>query len=140
MGDPMNILLHFGATEPSAESVTAFRPMIDAAGARLHVIYTHADPLLAGGQTDMNPAVMPELHQGMEAEAREKLLALFGHAADSATIQIRSGDPIRAIVDYANEAAIDLIVVGLATEGDEESSVARGVLDATRCSLLVWRT
>jgi nucleotide-binding universal stress UspA family protein len=136
----MNILLHFGDAVPSAESVSAFRPLIDASGTRLHVIYTHADPLLAGGQNDMNPAAMPELHAGMEAEAREKLGAIFGNAADSATIQLRSGDPIRAIVEYSNEAKIDLIVVGLASDGDEESSVARGVLDATPCSLLVWRS
>ncbi len=135
----MNILLHFGATAPSAESVSAFRPLIDAAGARLHVIYTHADPLLAGGQNDMNPASMPELHAGMEAEAREKLGAIVGNAADSATIQLGSGDPVRAIVDYSNDAKIDLIVIGLASEGDDESAVARGVLDATSCSLLVWR-
>ena len=136
----MNILLHFGDAVPSAESVSAFRPLIDAAGARLHVIYTQSDPLLAGGQNDMNPANMPELHAGMEAEAREKLGAIFGNAADSATIQLRSGDPIRAIVDYSTEAKIDLIVIGLASEGEEESAVARGVLDATTCSILVWRS
>ena len=136
----MNILLHFGDTVPSAESISGFRPLIDAAGARLHVIYTQADPLLAGGQNDMNPAKMPELHAGMEAEAREKLGSIFGGAADSATIQLRSGDPIRAIVDYASEAKIDLIVIGLASAGDDESAIARGVLDETTCSILVWRS
>lgn len=135
----MNILLHFGATMPSAEDVSAFRPLVERPRTRLHVIYTQADPLSAGGQADMNPAVMPELHQGMEAEARQQLTAIFGHLADTATIQLRSGDPIRAIVDYSNEAKIDLIVIGLATHGDEESALARGVLDATACSLLVWR-
>ena len=136
----MNILLHFGDAVPSAESVSAFRPLIDAAGARLHVIYTQADPLLAGGQSDMNPATMPKLHAGMEAEAREKLGSIFGSAADAATIQLRTGDPVRAIVDYSAEAKIDLIVLGLASEGDEESAVARGVLDESTCSILVWRS
>ena len=135
----MNILLHFGDTVPSAESVSGFRPLIDAAGSRLHVIYTQSDPLLAGGQNDINPANMPELHAGMEAEAREKLGSVFGSAADAATIQLRSGDPVRAIADYAAEAKIDLIVIGLASDGDDESAVARGVLDATSCSILVWR-
>ena len=134
-----HVLLHIGATLPSAEDISAFRPIVDAMGARLHVIYTQPDPLSAGGQADLNPARMPELHQGMEAEAREKLSGLFGHAADAATIQIRAGDPVRAIADYATEAGIDLIVVGLATEGEEESELARALLDATSCSILVWR-
>ena len=135
-----NVLLHIGATMPSAEDVTAFRPLVDALGARLHVIYTHADPLSAGGQTEMPTSGMPEMHQAMEAEAREKLADVFGHDADAAVIQIRSGDVIRAIVDYTNATQIDLIVVGLASEGDAETSLARAVLDATTCSLLVWRS
>ena len=135
----MNILLHFGATFPSAEDVSAFRPIVERPSARLHVIYTQADPLSAGGQADINPAVMSDLHQGMEAEARQQLTAIFGHLADGATIQLRSGDPVRAIADYANDSKIDLIVIGLATHGAEEAALARGVLDATSCSLLVWR-
>ena len=135
-----NVLLHIGATLPSAEDVSKFRPLVDALGARLHVIYTHADPLSAGGQAEMGTAGMPALHQAMEAEAREKLAEVFGHDADAAVIQIRAGDPIRAIVEYTNATSIDLIVVGLASEGEEESSLARAVLDATTCSLLVWRS
>ena len=134
-----NVLLHIGATLPSAEDVSKFRPLVDALGARLHVIYTQADPLSAGGQTEMG-ADMPALHQAMEAEAREKLADVFGHDADAAVIQIRAGDPIRAIVEYTTATSIDLIVVGLASAGEEESSLARAVLDATTCSLLVWRT
>ena len=134
-----HVLLHIGATLPSAEDISAFRPLVDALGARLHVIYTQPDPLSAGGQVDMNPARMPELHQGMEAEAREKLSGLFGHAADAATIQIRFGDPVRAVADYAADAKIDFIVIGLASAGEEESDLARALLDATEASLLVWR-
>src|SRR5687767_824695 len=67
-----NVLLHIGSTLPSAEDVSKFRPLVDALGARLHVIYTQADPLSAGSQTEMG-ADMPALHQAMEAEAREKL-------------------------------------------------------------------
>lgn len=134
-----HVLLHIGATLPSAEDISGFRPIVDALGARLHVIYTHPDPLSAGGPTDLNPAQMPELHKGMEAEARQQLAGLFGHAADGATIQIRTGDPVRAIVDYAEQAKIDLIVVGLATAGDEEAGLARALVEATDRSLLVWR-
>ena len=134
-----HVLLHIGATHPSAEDISAFRPIVDALSARLHVIYTQPDPLSAGGQHDISAAKLPELHQGMEAEAREKLRSLFGTAADGATIQIRPGDPAQAIADYANEAKIDLIVVGLASEGEEESDLAHALIGATTCSLLVWR-
>ena len=132
-----NVLLHIGSTMPSAADANAVHALANALGATLHVMFTQTDPLSAGWQAEVDTAGVPEVHQAMEAEARERLRPIFGADADTPTIQIRTGDPIRAMADYANEAKIDLIVVGLA--GEEDASVAPGLLDAAPCSVLVWK-
>lgn len=132
-----NVLLHIGDSMPSAADAKAVHALANALGATLHVIFTMADPLSAGWQAEVDTAGVPEVHQAMEAEARERLRPIFGADADLPTIQLRTGDPIRAIADYASEGKIDLIVVGLA--GDEEAALAPGLLDAAPCSVLVWK-
>ena len=131
------VLLHIGDSMPSAADAKSVRALAGALGGTLHVIFTVVDPLSAGWQAEVDTAGVPEVHQAMEAEARDRLRPIFGEDADTPTIQIRTGDPIRAIADYANEAQIDLIVVGLA--GDEEASLASSLLDAAPCSVLAWK-
>ena len=131
------VLIHIGGTMPNAEDVNAVHALADGLGATLHVMFTQPDPLSAGWQAEVDAAGLPDVHQAMEEEARAKLRPIFGADADMPTIQIRTGDPIRAIADYAAEAKIDLIVVGLA--GEEEKSLAPALLDAAPCSLLVWK-
>src|SRR5687768_10755018 len=109
-----NVLLHIGESLPSAEDVNAVHALADGLGATLHVMHTLPDPLSAGWQSELNAAGMPQLHQAMEAEARERLRPIFGADAEAPTIEIRAGDPVRAITEYAKAAKIDLIVVGLA--------------------------
>jgi nucleotide-binding universal stress UspA family protein len=132
-----HVLLHIGESLPSAEDVNAVHALADGLGATLHVMHTLPDPLSAGWQSELNAAGMPQLHQAMEAEARGRLRPIFGADAEAPTIEIRAGDPVRAITDYAKEAKIDLIVVGLA--GREDASLAPALLDAAPCSVLVWR-
>ncbi|MDQ3070050.1 MAG: universal stress protein [Acidobacteriota bacterium] len=133
----IDVLVHIGDTMPAAEDITTAQALAGGLGATLHVIYTLADPLSAGWQSEMNAAGMPQLHEAMEAEARERLRPIFGADADAPTIQIRTGDPIRAIADYAADAKIDLIVVGLA--GEEDAKLGPALLEATSCSVLAWR-
>jgi nucleotide-binding universal stress UspA family protein len=132
-----NVLLHIGGTLPNAADANAVRALADGLGATLHVIFTQADPLNAGWQAEVDAAGLPDVHQAMEAEAREKLRPIFGADADLPTIQIRTGDPVRSVAEYAAEAGIDLIVVGLA--GEEDRELAPALLDASPCSLLVWK-
>jgi nucleotide-binding universal stress UspA family protein len=132
-----HVLIHIGDTLPNAEDVNAVHALADGLGATLHVMFTQSDPLNAGWQAEVDAAGLPGVHQAMEEEARAKLRPIFGADADMPTIQIRTGDPVRAITEYAQEAGIDLIVVGLA--GDEEKSLAPALLAAAPCSLLVWK-
>jgi nucleotide-binding universal stress UspA family protein len=132
-----NVLLHIGDTLPNAADVNAVHALSDGLGATLHVMFTQADPLNAGWQAEVDAAGLPDVHQAMEEEAREKLRPIFGADAELPTIQIRAGDPVRAIAEYASEAGIDLVVVGLA--GEEDKDLAPALLDAVPCSLLVWK-
>lgn len=132
-----NALLHIGDTLPTPADARAARALADALGAALHVMFTQTDPLNAGWQAEVDAAGLPDVHQAMEQEAREKLRPIFGEDAELPTIQIRTGDPVRAMVDYATEAGIDLIIVGLA--GDEERSLGASLIDAAPCSVLVWK-
>jgi len=132
-----NVLLHIGDTLPNAADVNAVHALADGLGATLHVMFTQTDPLNAGWQAEVDAAGLPDVHQAMEEEARGKLRPIFGADAELPTIQIRTGDPVRAMVEYARESNIDLIVVGLA--GEEEASLGRELLDAAPCSVLVWK-
>ena len=132
-----HVLLHIGDTMPTAADVNAVHALADGLGATLHVMFTQSDPLNAGWQAEVDAAGLPDVHQAMEEEARAKLRPIFGTDADLPMIQIRAGDPVRAIADYAREAKIDLVVVGLA--GEEAASLAPALLDAAPCSVLVWK-
>lgn len=132
-----NVLIHIGDTLPTADDVKAVHALANGLGATLHVMFTQSDPLSAGWQAEVDAAGLPDVHQAMEEEARAKLRPIFGADAELPTIEIRTGDPVRAIADYARDANIDLIVVGLA--GEEARSLAPALLDDTPCSLLVWR-
>lgn len=131
------VLLHIGDTLPTAADARAARALAEGLGATLHVMFTQTDPLNAGWQAEVDAAGLPDVHQAMEEEAREKLRPIFGADAELPTIQIRTGDPVRAMADYAAEAGIDLIIVGLA--GDEERSLGASLIDAAPCSVLVWK-
>ena len=132
-----HVLLHIGDTMPTAADVNAVHALADGLGATLHVIFTQGDPLHAGWQAEVDAAGLPDVHQAMEEEARGKLRPIFGADAEMPTIQIRTGDPVRAIVEYARDAKIDLVVVGLA--GEEAASLGPALLDAAPCSVLVWK-
>jgi nucleotide-binding universal stress UspA family protein len=132
-----NVLLHIGATLPTAADVNAVHALADGLGATLHVMFTQSDPLNAGWQAEVDAAGLPGVHQAMEEEARAKLRPIFGADADLPTIQIRTGDPVRAIAEYARDANIDLVIVGLA--GEEERSLGSSLLEAAPCSVLVWK-
>lgn len=132
-----NVLLHIGGTLPTAADVNAVHALADGLGATLHVMFTQTDPLNAGWQAEVDAAGLPDVHQAMEEEARAKLRPIFGPDAEMPTIQIRTGDPVRAIAEYANEAKIDLVVVGLA--GEEDKKLGPALLDAAPCSVLIWK-
>lgn len=127
------VLLHGSSEEAFDESVRVARQLVDAFGAELHVVYTVEDPLSAGWTAETTPDRLPELHQAIEAEARERLARVFGDRAGDIVIAIRTGDASRELVRYTAENAVDLAIV---RAGDDHG---RGLIAHGRCSVLLLR-
>lgn len=134
------ILLHGGTDEVFDESVSVARRLAESFDARLHVVYTVEDPLSAGWTSEVSADRLPEVHQAMEAEARERLarvIPLDDQERLGVEIVLRTGPPIKEILSYANDHAIDMAIVQ--ARGDAGTDLARGLLDHARCALLVLR-
>ena len=139
-GNMRQVLLHGGSDEAFDRSVVFARRLAESFGARLHVLYTVEDPLSAGWTAEVSPERMPEMHQAMEAEARERLSTVI--SADEqerlgVEIALRTGPAAEELVRYTNDHAIDLAIVQSPTGSDD--SAARALLDGGRCAVLVLR-
>src|SRR5688572_15950906 len=71
------VMLHGGSDDAFDRSVTFARQIAEAVGARLHVVYTVEDPLSAGWTAEVSAERLPEVHQAIEAEARDRLSRLI---------------------------------------------------------------
>jgi nucleotide-binding universal stress UspA family protein len=127
------VLLHGGSDEGFDSSVLFARRLVDTFGAELHVVYTVDEPLSAGWTAEMAAEKLPELHQAVEAEARERLGRIIPGQQDAVTIAIRTGDAADELVRYTAENTIDLAIL---TGHDHH---ARAMLDRGHCSVLVLR-
>jgi nucleotide-binding universal stress UspA family protein len=127
------VLLHGSSEEAFDNSVRFAGRFVDAFGAELHVVYTVEEPLSAGWTAETTPDRLPELHQAIEAEARERLERLLGERGDAVVIAIRTGDPARELARYTAENAVDLAIVHA---GDSHT---RGLIDQGHCSVLLLR-
>ena len=136
------VLLHGGSDEAFDRSVAFARRLAESFGARLHVLYTVEDPLSAGWTAEMSPERLPEVHQAMEVEARERLapyISVEDQDRLGVRIALRSGESATEIVRYAENHHIDLAIVQ-AKPGDRETAQhAHGILDTCKCALLVLR-
>lgn len=126
------VLLHGSRDESFDQSVRMAGRFVEGAGAELHVVYTIDEPLSAGWTAETTPDKLPELHQAIEEEARERLARALP-AQDNVMIAIRTGDVGDELVRYTVEHTIDLAIVSGADDH------ARKLLDKGRCSVLVLR-
>ena len=134
------ILLHGSMDEAFDQSVSFARRLAESFEARLHVVYTVEDPLSAGWTSEVSAERLPEVHQAMEAEARERLARLIPLADQErlgVEIVLRTGPAVQEILSYAKDYAIDLAIVQARGEGGTD--LARGLLDHARCAVLVLR-
>lgn len=127
------VLLHGGSDESFDEAVRFARRLVDSFGAELHVVYTVAEPLSAGWTAEVAPPNLPELHQAIEDEARERLARVLGEAQDTITVAIRTGGAAAELVRYTAEHTIDLAIL----QGSDDAAGA--LLDRGHCSVLVLR-
>jgi nucleotide-binding universal stress UspA family protein len=136
------VLLHGGSDDAFDRSVGFARRLAESFGARLHVLYMVGEPFKAGWTSEMGAELMPELHQAVEAEARERL-SRFISAEDQerlgVQIALRTGPVDDEIVRYADAHRIDLAILQSAPGDDDAARLAHAILDRTRCALLVLR-
>jgi nucleotide-binding universal stress UspA family protein len=136
------VLLHGGDDEAFDRSVVFARRLGESFGARLHVLYSVAEPLSAGWTAEVTPDRLPEMHQAMEAEARDRLALLIPIEDQDrlgVVIALGTGAPDEDLVRYANENAIDLIVIQSPSSDDGASELAHAVIDGARCAVIVLR-
>ena len=135
------VLLHGSADESFDRSVAFARRLAESFGARLHVVYTVAEPLDAGWTAEVSAERLPEVHQAIEEEARDRLARMIPlEEQDRLGIQlvIRLGPEEREVVLYADEHPIDLAIVH-APAGDRHTALAQALLEHGRCAVLVLR-
>lgn len=139
-GNLRHVLLHGGSDEAFDRSALFARRMAESFGARLHVVYTVDQPLGAGGLiSEMNPEQMPDLHQAMELEARERLARLIpvdDQERLGVEIVLLFGPAADELVRYTTEHSIDLAIVK-ATASDP--GIAAALLERGECAVLVLR-
>lgn len=135
------ILVHGGPDEAFDRSVVFARRMAESFGARLHVLYTVEDPLSAGWTAEMSADRLPEVHEAMEAEARERLARLIPHEDQERLgilVALRMGPAGQELVRYTIEHNVDLAIVQ-ARPGDRDTGHAQALLEGGRCAVLVLR-
>jgi hypothetical protein len=134
------ILVHGGTDEAFDRSVVLARRMAESFGARLHVLYTVEEPLSAGWTAEMSADRLPEMHEAIEIEARERLSRLIPHEDQErlgVLFALRTGPPDEELVRYTLEHDVDLAIVQ--SRAGDDTGHARALLDRGRCAVLVLR-
>ena len=135
------ILLHGGLDEAFDKSVLFARRMAESFGARLHVLYTVQEPLSAGWTAEVSAARLPEVHDAMETEARDRLsrlIPLDDQERLGVRVVLRTGPAAEELVRYTTEENVDLAIVQ-ARAGDRDTGYAHALLERGRCAVLVLR-
>ena len=135
------ILLHGAPDEAFDRSVSFARRMAESFGARLHVLYTVEEPLSAGWTAEVDAARLPEVHDAMEAEARDRLaplISLDDQERLGIHVALRTGPAGDELVRYTTEHNIDLAIVQ-ARGGERDTDYAHALLEKGRCAVLVLR-
>ena len=135
------ILLHGAPDEAFDRSVLFARRMAESFGARLHVMYTISEPLSAGWTAEVNAARLPEVHEAMQTEARDRLsrlIPLDDQERLGVVVGIRTGPAAEELVRYTTDNNVDLAIVQ-AGRGDRDTDYAHALLEGGRCAVLVLR-
>ena len=135
------VLLHGGMDDAFDRAVVFARQLADSFGARLHIVYTLEDPLAAGWTAEVGAERLPEVHQAIEDEARERLarsIALEDQERLGVELVIRTGPAEREVVLYTDEHPIDLAIVYVPA-GSDRTGLANALIERGRCAVLVLR-
>jgi nucleotide-binding universal stress UspA family protein len=140
VGNMRHVLLHGGSDEGFDRSAMFARRLAETFGAQLHIVYTVDQPLASGWTAEVTPDRMVDLHQAMEAEARERLGQLIPIEEQErlgVQVVLVTGQPSTELVRYTRERSIDLAIVKSSIDAD--SDIARALLEQAQCAVLVLR-
>jgi len=141
------ILVPTDFSPPSSAALAMAKALAAQFGASIHMIHVLHDPYAtAAYASDVYGYLPAGLRETWQREAQTHLdaqLAPAERAQFRAATRVIFGTPARAIVDYANENAIDLIVMGTHGRGGVAhlllGSVAERVVRTADCPVLTVR-
>lgn len=138
------ILVPTDFSECSDVAVKYGRAMADTFGASLHLLHVVQDPYTQPWAAEAFPAPLGDMLEQWQAQARARLQELMpeGERAD-VMVAVQVGSPFHEIVRYAEEQAVDLIVIGTHGRGPIGhmllGSVAEKVVRRAPCPVLTVR-
>ena len=142
-----NVLVATDFGEASDSALLYGRELAGRFGATLHVVHVAQNFYVTTYGAETYAAVVPEVQEEIEATAKKRLNELVvdsdGSGPRTKTLVLTSSSPAYAIVDYAREHGIDLIVMGTHGRGALAhlvmGSVAERVVRLASCPVLTVR-
>jgi nucleotide-binding universal stress UspA family protein len=142
-----NILVATDFSEPSDAALVYGRELAGRFDATLHVLHVAENIYITTFGADTYAALVPNLQTEIEEAARLRLEQLLtdsdGSGPSTTPAVITSASPAFAIIDYAGEHGIDLIVMGTHGRGALAhllmGSVAEKVVRLAPCPVLTVR-
>jgi nucleotide-binding universal stress UspA family protein len=142
-----NVLVATDFSEPSDAALLYGRELAVRFGAVLHVLHVAQNIYINGFGAENYTAVVPELQEQVEENARRQLHEMLvdtdRSGPRSIPVVLTSSSPAMTIVDYAKARDIDLIVMGTHGRGALAhlvmGSVAERVVRLAPCPVLTVR-
>jgi len=142
-----NILVATDFGEASDSALSYGRELAGRFGATLHVLNVVENFYVTTFGAETYAAIVPEMQKELEDSARKRLEELLidsdGSGPKTRPAVMTSGSPAYAIIDYAREYNIDLIVMGTHGRGALAhlmmGSVAERVVRLAPCPVLTVR-
>ena len=138
------VLVAVDFSDTSADAVRYAQELSRLFDARVHLLHVVPDPLRQPWAVEAPGLDYPALSQQWHAEAEEGLQAIRSEAGLDATrtvVAVATGMAHTAIIEYAREHAVDLIVMGTHGHGPVVhlllGSVAERVVRQATCPVLV---
>ncbi|WP_339103629.1 universal stress protein [Haloterrigena salinisoli] len=138
-----DILIPTDGSETIAETLAHGLPIAEHNDATVHSLYV-VDSRVTAAATDETG---PELEADLEEQGREAVADVADEATErglEAVTDVRKGTPSKAILEYADEHGIDLIVIGTRGKSPREKvaslgSVSERVVDNAEIPVFVVR-
>ncbi len=142
-----NILVATDFSETSEAAVVYARQLAHAFGSTLHVLHVAGNVMATAVGAEGYTVDFPGLQREVEESAQKQLDALITEedrrTLSAKAIVLTSNSPAQAVVSYAKDAHVDLIVVGTHGRGGVPrmliGSVAERVVRTAPCPVLTVR-